>query len=78
MKFLLPIFVIISIGAISNAYTVMKSVINGNEIQTIYSNINDFIEKNPGTKVIAMDVHSNNLNLSRSYSLGSRQTGMKR
>ena len=76
MKFLLKIYVFIAIGALSSAYIISKSVINGNDIQTIYSSINDFIDKNPDIKVIPMKAeNSNNLNLSRSYSIGSRQIG---
>jgi hypothetical protein len=75
MKLLLVLSVCISIGSLCSAYIISNSIVNGNEIQTIYSSINDFTEKNPGVKIIPMDFHSNHFNLTRSYSLGSRQTG---
>lgn len=77
MKLLLAVCLFISIATLCSAYIVSNSLVNGNEIQTIYSSINDFVEKNPGVKIIPMDTHSNHFNLSRSYSLGSRQTGTK-
>ncbi|CAG9800512.1 unnamed protein product [Chironomus riparius] len=75
MKLLLAVSLFISIGTLCSAYIISNSLVNGNEIQTIYSSINDFEEKNPGVKIIPMDTYSNHFNLSRSYSLGSRQTG---
>lgn len=45
-------------------------------IATINS-IESFKLKNPGVKVIEMDVYEHHVDASRSYSLGGRQTGKK-
>jgi Transcription activator MBF2 len=71
----LQILAILLTIASATAYIVSKSkYVGGNEIQTVFSNIEDFMEKNPGVKVIPMNVNSQ-YNISRSYSVGSRQTG---
>jgi hypothetical protein len=79
MKFFLNSFFIIFAITKASAYVISTSYLNGNEIPTVYNNIEDFMEKNPTTKLIQMNLHdtSDGFNVSRSYSLGSRQTGKK-
>lgn len=69
-------FVLVNI-AIASAYIITKSNIGNMEISTIYNSIEDFQMKNPDIKIIEMETHDNPLNASRSYTLGSRQTGNK-
>ncbi|KAG5677425.1 hypothetical protein PVAND_007183 [Polypedilum vanderplanki] len=73
MKLLFVIFFVTFI-ALSSAFVARNSLIDGNEIQTIFTNIEDFKEKYPNAKIIPMDYHLK-ADATRSYTLGVRQTG---
>lgn len=47
----------------------------GKLISKVYNSIDEFKAKNPGVKLIKMDVFDHELDGSRTYSLGARQTG---
>lgn len=42
---------------------------------SIYNDIEEFKQKNPGAKLIKLDYQDHELSASRSYTLGGRQTG---
>lgn len=75
---LFSFFVLINLTFITSAYIITKSNVGGNEKSTIYNSIEEFITENPDVKLIPMEMHSNALNISRSYVLGARQTGIIR
>lgn len=76
MKIILAILICATGMTMSSAYVVSSLVsVGGNEIPTIYNDINDYIDSNPDVKLIPMNIVSNGYNASRSYSLGTRQTG---
>lgn len=54
----------------------LLSVAVSNPIVKTYSSIDEFKAKNPGVKLIEMDAYDHQIDASRTYSLGSRQTGI--
>lgn len=61
---------------LSFALLALVSMSAGEVITTVYNSVEEFRAKNPGAKLIAMDVDVHELDASRSYSLGKRQTGL--
>lgn len=54
----------------------LVSFSSGNVIKKSFESIDEFVKLNPNAKLIEMDAYDHELDGSRSYSLGKRQTGL--
>lgn len=53
----------------------LASIAAGNPIVKTYNSIDDFMAKNQGAKLIKMEAVDHEIDGSRSYAVGGRQTG---
>ena len=68
-------FILLNIIFIVSAHVITSINIDGDEKSVIYDSIDEFKWKNPDVELIPMDIVGNSLDVSRSYTLGARQTG---
>lgn len=57
------------------AAVVLVAAVDGKAVE-VYNNITEFKQRNPDTKLIKLDFEDHEIDASRSYSLGGRQTGI--